>query len=345
MSLTNSSVLSCLAAAVGCTMTGIAVGDQLDTPSPLSENQPGSQQNRPKTAQELMAEASQGFDSGIAPPEEMALPDQIRTAELPNTPLDRRDKPTASTNRDTTITLARYPLRLPAPPQLSVPQIEKFREFLPDYLNSDDSVPSPSEPQPSEAVTEFDRPELVEPELAIQEFERVEVATGSIAQPNFIPPIDSTLESTPLPPPPGLVQEQVAIQYIVEPQTLSSRDPALGESHSKTSPEARSVLDEVRANRYVVDPDIQTQTQTQTKSRPKNSEQSALTLPQRTLPQEPIVQPEDSPALQPSSSVSPKLQSSQPEQAAVQPQPMPRLLKTLTEPYELADDYKQSEDS
>lgn len=327
MSLTNSSALSCIATAVGCTLTGIAVNEQLDQPSPVaSPIKLGVQQNQTMDADELMAAAEAGVEQSVAPP------GQIFTSELTQTPEVEGFSNIEDSNLEiwqqspldigNIVAAAR---QLPRESQAGVDRsiVEPNRQFFPNYLNFDADGDAP---QPIEEVAQT----TPEPELLsamASTFEDLPV-----------------LEPIPTPPPP-MNEQAIASEYIVEPQALSATgwgpvdfddaveytetEPPTNAAQYIVEPEAvmeippasvqveEHVYTEM-ATQYIVEPEAVIAAATSVESNRYNYSEIDV----------PAVQPYSAPIppVPPTPSVEP-LPQQQPEQ-------MPRLLRTLREPYD-----------
>ncbi len=326
MSFTNSSALSCIATAVGCTLTGIALNEQLDQPSPVaSPIKLGVQQNQMMDADELMAAASAGVEQSVAPP------GQIFTPELAQTP----DADRFSNIEDSNLEIwQQSPLdignvvaaagQLPRGSETGVDRsvVEPNRQFFPNYLNFDSGG---DEPQAIEEVPQT----TPEPEFLS--------ATASVFE--DLP----VLELIPTPPPP-MNDEAIASQYIVEPQALSATgwgpvnfDDAVEytETEPPTNPaqyivEPLAVMEPPPASVQVDDP---TYTEMATQYIVEPEAVIAVVTPVESNPYDyseidvPAVQPYSAPIppAPPAPSVEP-LPQQQPEQ-------IPSLLRTLREPY------------
>ncbi|NJK38242.1 MAG: hypothetical protein HC920_11075 [Oscillatoriales cyanobacterium SM2_3_0] len=316
MSLANSSALSCIATAVGCAVTGMVLSEKLTqaNPEPLSDDT--IQQSRPKTADELMAEAAQGLKQSVTPPGTLPIqsfssaPQTAAVEDLGPNPLDA-PKPSEMLTA-----------RLPPMPQSvasRVTQLEEKLQFLPDYLNFD-AEPEPKATRPESAA------------IATTEFRESDALNPTVI--SYIPE-DLAVEPVPLHPP-GLSVSQnaaeYAAQYIVEPTV----EP--GSAISAVKPQAATPEPEVA--QYIVDP----QEVITTKKRPAPPRLNSRVNPvQSGAPVSPIIDPvlesypkthEQTHSQLPDKTVTvASTPFSQPSSvdANVHPKPMPSLLKKLVE--------------
>ncbi|MGL5080953.1 MAG: hypothetical protein ACRC8A_05650 [Microcoleaceae cyanobacterium] len=226
MSLANSSALSCVATAVGCAITGIAVSDQLSQANPEQPVDQGIHQSHSKLA-EFMAKA-RGSEPvappGILPIEGMSAAPQ--TSDLSDLDLSRlEDQPNPLSSPKSTL----LALRLPEMPQSVAARVTRLGEqgkFLPDYLNFDT--------EDDLEFADITEPESFEP----IEFEPLEIAIRYT-------PEEVAIATVPAPPPlleTQIETQEVAAQYIVEPEVVIANNKPI-----QRSPQSEGAA-------YIVDP-------------------------------------------------------------------------------------------
>ncbi|MDY7019809.1 MAG: hypothetical protein SWJ54_00415 [Cyanobacteriota bacterium] len=257
MSLINNSALSCVATAVGCALTGIAVSEHLDQPNPVGPIRLGIQQNPVMDAEDLMAAASDGIEKSVVPPLQMFSPELTPTARADNflTFTPKQPEIWQQSPLDIGNLVATAPT-VPQTPQLNFEPTENVsNDFFPDYLNFDDEGAAP------EAI-----------EVATEDFSESEF----IDEPISVSALPPRLE--PVPPPPQLVEPESRVaQYVVEPEAVVRSNVAsnnLGESFSQSQVSARS-MGNPRVAQYIVEPQGMTRVATQPQRLRNNSQRSA----------------------------------------------------------------------
>ncbi|MEB3281002.1 MAG: hypothetical protein VKK42_18965 [Lyngbya sp.] len=212
MSLINNSALSCIATALGCTLTGMAVNEHLDAnvaakslqPNPTGSIKLGIQQNPLMDAEDLMVAASNGVEQSVAPPEQMFTQNLTPTAEaddfsnfLPKQPEIWQQSPLDIGNL---VVTARPQARMERP---NVKPMGNFsNEYFPNYLNFDGDAEAP---EPIEmARAELPQPKVSSEPMSVSDFRR-------------------GLEPVPAPPP-LFEGEPIVAEYIVEPEAIISNN-------------------------------------------------------------------------------------------------------------------------
>lgn len=234
MSPINNSALSCIATAVGCTLTGMAVNEHFNPPPQAGPIPLGIQQNPPMDAEDLTVAASNGVEESVAPPEQMFTHDLTPSVEAdnfsnlaPQQPEIWQQSPLDIGN----LVVAARPL-----PRLERPEAKPAGnfsdEYFPDYLNFDGEGEAP---EPIRVAME----ELPQPEI--------------VGEPMFISDFSSDLEPVPAPPP-LFEGEAIVANYIVAPEAI------IGNSFEENYP--NNIVRQNRAidpspTQYIVEPQPQ----------------------------------------------------------------------------------------
>ena len=259
MSVINNSALSCIATAVGCTLTGMAVNEHLEQPKQTGPIQLGIQQNPLMDAEDLMVAASKGVEQSVAPPEQMFTQNLTPSVEaddfsnfLPNEPEIWQQSPLDIGN----LVVAARPLpRIERP---DVKPMENFsNEYFPDYLNFDGDGEAPRPIQM--AMEESPEPEIINEQISVSDF-------------------PSGLEPVPTPPP-LFAGEPIAGEYIVEPEAIISNNSNNFEGNNYRGIYPDNIVPRDRSNsnsptRYIVEPQPMTGVTPQPRQIGENSQAS-----------------------------------------------------------------------
>ncbi len=203
MSLVNNSALSCIATAVGCTLTGMAVNEHFNQPNQTNSLKLGVQQNSLMNAEDLMLAASKGVEQSVAPPGQMFTSNLTPTVEenefsklLSREPKIWQQSPLDIGNL---VVTSRPQPRIVKPDVLSVGNLSK--EFFPNYLNFDQEGEAPQK-------IEWVMAELPEPEMINERVSLSDFPSGLV----------------PVPVAPPLFEGEAIAAYIVEPEPLISNN-------------------------------------------------------------------------------------------------------------------------
>ncbi|WP_413167519.1 hypothetical protein ACL6C3_12660 [Capilliphycus salinus ALCB114379] len=203
MSPINNSALSCVATAVGCTLTGMAVNEHLNPPNQTTGPiKLGIQENPLMNAEDLMIAASDGVEPSVAPPEQMFTQDLTPSVKaddvsnfVPKQPEIWQRSPLDIGN------LVAEARPLPRTERLNVKPMGNFSdEYFPDYLNFDQQG---SPPEPLEmAMEKLPEPEITRKPMSVSDF------------PSGLVPVPA--------PPPLFEGEAIASEYIIAPDAIIS---------------------------------------------------------------------------------------------------------------------------
>ncbi|MEL7034039.1 MAG: hypothetical protein AAFO04_00240 [Cyanobacteria bacterium J06592_8] len=348
MSLINNSALSCIATAVGCTLTGIAVSEHLDQPNPTGPIRLGVQQNPLMDAEDLMVAASDGIEKSVVPPVQMFSPELTPTARDDNfaTFAPKQPEIWQQSPLDIGNLVATAPALTQTPPLNLEPMESVSNDFFPDYLNFDE---------------EGAPPELIE--VATEDFSESEF----IDEPISISALPPRLESVPAPPP-SVEPESIVAKYIVEPEAVVRSNVASNnfeDSFSENQASSRRVSSRSPAE-YIVEPQGMTRrtrvaTQPQrlrnnsrrSQSQFSDSDSSVQRASQYVVePQRVIAEPPRVPSQNRASTLVSRTSPSRLSQTSLSSpvnsspsatNPRPQLLQKLVEPYQLPSEKIEEE--
>ena len=238
MSVINNSALSCLATAVGCTLTGMAVNEHLDQPDPIGPIKLGVQQNPLMDAEDLMVAASDGVEQSIAPPRQMFTQDLTPSVKADDFSNFRPHEPEIW--QQSPLDIGNLVVKARPLPRIEQPNVKPTgnfsNEYFPDYLNFDGDAQAP---EPIEIATEkLPQPEIINEPMAVSAF------------PSALQPVPA--------PPPLFDGEPIGGEYIVEPETMISNSFEGVYPDNIVPQEQLSNRSSTNATQYIVEPQSMT---------------------------------------------------------------------------------------